>query len=165
VRICWRLAGPQSIVHVADTKIRHEPRCEPVEVVQHIDHRAVLLLTTVASCGAPKEARSTIEGVVPVVALDFSAQTVAEAPAHAHHTGKPDFGLQVRRPHSKYRVGVDLDVRHDVHAGTGADIKAGDRLRTRRDGRGQHGGCQECTAKLHLLSPRSAGASGACGYR
>src|SRR5262249_34866002 len=132
-------------------EVRHEPWRQTVEVVQHIDHGAVLLFGEAAADRVDGVAGVRCEAValiVAVVAFDFCSQPVAEAPTDRGKADEPSAALYLtvkvtqdghpaRRPKERRRDAPTLDVLllRDVDAHARADVEAGDRLRTRHDRR------------------------------
>ena len=107
------LFGP--LVAGADADIGLHDRRQADEVIQHVDHRAHLLLLP-ASRG--KRARSATERVVAVIPLDFRAQAIGQPITQANGDRRPDAGLQLAAA-SADSGGFRL---HDVRADAATDI-------------------------------------------
>ena len=125
------------------------------EVIQRVHQAAGLVLEAARVRARAKEA-GLVRLVREEVALEFSTQTVAEAPADAGLADEAALEVQLRAGTGNTGEAgrirqVDLLVAENIVAGAGTDIQAVDGLRLCRQGQRQYRRRQERTPNIHLV--------------
>ena len=151
------------LVTHADAGIRIEQRASTqIVVVEGVDHRAIGL-DRAAACDA---GATQLGRVVAEIALEFEAQTIAQAVANAADHGFADISFGLGREDRRLH-GIARQV---VRTSASADVKTGDRLCDRGGRQSQDRGGQQSGSGHHwdilldLATPLIGVGRRICGY-